>query len=247
MNHTPFQPMTPENCRLTAKQVDIWQFSLANQPIQALALLDNEEKARASRFYFERHQRRFTIARAMMRLILGRYLGIDPAKLVFSYNKQGKPYLTYPHTIEFNLSHSEDLALLAVGKTYPVGIDLEYYSARPYEGIAEQLFSHQERQALKRLAPELQPLCFFHIWSQKEAFIKACGLGLSYPTKQFTVPSLPMTNELINDSLLNKNWRIVSFMPVAGCCAAVCYDPSIKFLRKITINNLDTLFSKITP
>ena len=59
-----------------------------------------------------------------------------------------------------------------------MGVDIEQYSARPYEGIAKSLFSEQEFNEFKKVPPALKPAVFFHVWSQKEAFIKACGLGL---------------------------------------------------------------------
>ena len=226
-----FKNFRPNDCILHPTRIDIWQFSLHTEFDGAFAGLNLDEANRAKRYHFPRHQRRFTVARATMRLILAHYLHVPPAQLHFTYNKQGKPHLLHPSSLQFNLSHSGDLALLAVGQQFPLGIDLEFFSARPYEGIGKHLFSEAEILGLKKVDNLLKPLVFFHIWAQKEAFIKACGLGLSYPTQQFDVPTFPKTNQAIMDPLHGIKWKMVSFMPKIACSAALCYDPRVKDIR----------------
>lgn len=229
--------------QLNSKQIDIWEFPLAPFFTEAYPLLNREEQARAARFYFPIHQQRFTMARALMRIILGHYLNKPPHTLNFSYKTQGKPFLELANNIEFNLSHSDNLALLAIGKTYPLGVDLEFFSARPYAGIAKQLFSEQELWAFNKVSNYVKPLSFFHIWSQKEAFIKASGLGLAFPTKQFNVSVLHSSNNLIFDSIHKKNWKLHSFMPKIACCASLCYEPPVESIRYIKITNAYELFN----
>jgi 4'-phosphopantetheinyl transferase len=180
--------LDPNNCVLDPTGIDIWQFSLNETLAQSATILNADELSRAARFYFERHQRRFATARTRVREILGAYLGLPAATLEFTYNQYGKPEVINSQQLQFNVSHSGEIALLAIGKTFPLGVDLEQYSARPYIGIAKQLFSPTEQTLLKNSPSRLKPALFFHIWAQKEAFIKACGLGLSYPTETFTVP-----------------------------------------------------------
>lgn len=226
-----FQKLDPADCVLQSHRIDIWQYPLHTEFLGAASLLSEDELIRAQRYHFARHQRRFTIARAMLRRILARYLGMPASEIVFSYNKHGKPELHHSSDLQFNLSHSGDLALLAIGKKYSLGIDVEFFTARPYEGIGKHLFSSNEIEALQQVNPLLKPLAFFHIWAQKEAFIKACGLGLAYPTKKFDVTALPPTNQLCMDILHKKNWQLVSFMPQIACSAALCHHPIIKEIR----------------
>ena len=141
---TGFTPLNTQNCTLNESRIDLWQFSLEQELDGSYQLLNVDEKARADRFYFSRHKRRFSTARATMRIILSRYLNTAPERLEFIYNAQGKPDVVNSQKLQFNLSHTGDLAILAVGKGYPVGVDIEFYSARPYEGIAKSLFSMQE-------------------------------------------------------------------------------------------------------
>lgn len=228
---TGFTALDTDNCILNEARIDLWQFSLANELPHAAQILNTEEQARADRFYFSRHKRRFSTARATLRIILARYLNTAPGRLEFSYNVHGKPEVLNSARLQFNLSHSADLALLAVGKGFPMGIDIEQYSARPYEGIAKNLFSNQEIEEFIKIPPALKPALFFHIWSQKEAFIKACGQGLAYPTKDFNVPTSMPTKQLVHDPLNHITWQLRSFMPKVACSGALCYHPTVREIR----------------
>lgn len=228
---TGFTPLNSEHCVLNESRIDLWQFSLEEELHEAYQLLNVEEQARADRFYFEKHKRRFATSRAAVRIILGRYLNLPPEQLEFSYNAQGKPSVINLQKLQFNLSHTEDTALLAVGKNFPLGVDIERYSARPYEGIAKHLFSDQELEDLAKAPPSLKPALFFHVWAQKEAFIKASGLGLSYPTKDFTVPTTFPTKQLVEDKLHNTTWHLRSFMPRIACSGALCHHPTVREIR----------------
>lgn len=231
MTLTGFTPLNTEHCILSDARIDLWQFSLEHELSNAYQILNAEERARAERFYFSKHQRRFATARATMRIILSKYLNMAPERVEFTYNNHGKPQVADSQLLQFNLSHSEDLAILAVGKGYPMGVDIEYYSARPYAGIAKGLFSAQEFEEFSKTPQSLQPAVFFHVWAQKEAFIKASGLGLAYPTKEFTVPTVFPTKQLVEDHLHKMTWSIRSFMPKVACSGALCYHPRVRELR----------------
>lgn len=226
-----FKGLDKDNCVLNEHCIDLWQFSLAEELANANELLNAEEQARAARFYFQRHQRRFATGRATLRMILARYLNTPPECLQFSYNAHGKPTVMNAASLEFNLSHTEDLALLAIGKKHPLGVDIEKYTARPYEGIAKSLFSDQEFKAFIKTPHVLKPAVFFHVWSQKEAFIKACGLGLAYPTKEFNVPTVIPTHQSVYDPVNDRTWQLRSFIPEMGYSGALCYHPTIATIR----------------
>ncbi|STY29776.1 phosphopantetheinyl transferase [Legionella wadsworthii] len=228
---TGYNSLTTDNFILNEARIDLWQFSLTHELKNAYELLNSEEQARAERFYFSKHRRRFANARAIMRIILSNYLNISAEDLEFSYNSHGKPEITNGAKLQFNLSHTEDLALLAVGKGFPLGVDVEKYSARPYVGIAKSLFSDQEFDEFIKVPLALRPAIFFHVWAQKEALIKACGLGLSYPTKNFSVPIIMPTKLLVNDPLHNITWQLRSFMPEVACSGALCHHPTVREIR----------------
>jgi 4'-phosphopantetheinyl transferase len=231
MTMTGFTPLNTQHCILNESRIDLWQFSLEHELNNVEQFLDTDEQARACRFYFSHHKRRFATARATLKIILGHYLNSAPDRLVFTYNNHGKPEVINTQKLQFNLSHSGDLAMLAVGARYPLGVDIERYSARPYEGIAKDMFSEQEIERFTHTPKALKPAVFFHIWSQKEALIKACGLGLSYPTKEFSVPTNIPVKQLIEDPLHNTTWKITTFMPKAAYSGALCANPSIREIR----------------
>lgn len=228
---TRFKSFNANDCSLQPTRIDIWQYPLHTEYPSAHALLSPDEVTRAGRYHFAKHQRRFAVARSTLRAIIARYSHVPTRDLVFQLNQYGKPQLVNTPALHFNLSHAGDLALLAIGLDYPMGVDLEFFSARPYEGIGKQMFSNIENKALHNTPDTLKPLAFFHMWAQKEAFIKACGLGLSYPTQAFDVPTLPSTNQAIFDSLHNQTWQLVSFVPHIACCGALCHHPDVTDIR----------------
>ena len=237
-----FKTLQLSDTSIDQNRIDIWEYPLDTLFQGAADLLNEEESQRAKRYHFLKHQRRFTIARATLRIILAQYLQKKPKDIGFSYNDHGKPQVDHS-PLQFNLSHSEDLALLAIGKQWPIGIDLEFFSARPYEGIGKHLFSPTENKHLQQTHHLLKPLVFFHIWAQKEAFIKACGLGLSYPTEQFDVPILSNKTALIADNLHQNTWKILSFMPQAACSAALCYHPDIHDIRYGRLESIESILT----
>ncbi len=226
-------------------RIDIWQYPLTSDCSFARTFLSPDELIRADRYYFTRHQRRFTIARAMLRLILSRYCDIPARELIFHHNQYGKPELLHRPELQFNLSHSGDTALLAIGKEKPLGIDLEFFTARPYIGIGNNMFSTEENRSFKGVVERLKPLAFFNIWAQKEALIKACGMGLSYPTQTFTVPAYPTPHQIVFDTLHEKKWQMITFQPHVSCCAALCCHLEVKDIRYTTVKRLNDLLREM--
>lgn len=233
-----FIPLDHQDCTLLSTRIDIWKYPLNRAFHGAKSLLDADQQKRADRFHFLKHQRRFITAHAFVRIILAKYLNVKPTQLTFTYNAHGKPALSSHPFLQFNLTHSHDLALLAVGLHSPMGIDVEFFSPRPYAGIGSHIFSPQEMHDLNALPKSLKPLGFFNLWTQKEALIKACGLGLSYPTKDFDVPVLPSFKERIQDTLHKKTWQMLSFTPQPASHAALCCDETIHQVRYTALNDL---------
>jgi 4'-phosphopantetheinyl transferase len=192
---------------LSHGEVHVWRASLDQPPGVAARLrltLSEDERDRAARFHFERDRVRFVIARAALRAVLGRYLDVRPGDPRFSYGAHGKPSLSPEFVarpagvgLEFNVSHSHTLALVAVARGRALGVDIERLRADAAERrIAERFFSAREFAALCALPDEQQPRAFFDCWTRKEAYIKARGEGLSFPLEEFDVsldPDAPAT------------------------------------------------------
>ncbi len=150
--------------------------------------LSSDEQARAAAFVFARDRRRFTVARAILRAILGRYLGVDAGRIGFCYGRRGKPALAGEGSLRFNIAHSEDVALYVVARGAEVGIDVERVRAiSDLGGIAERVFSRRERATLRALPPADTLEAFFRCWTRKEAWIKATGVGLAQPLHESDV------------------------------------------------------------
>jgi 4'-phosphopantetheinyl transferase len=130
-----------------------------------------------------------------MRIILGRYLGAKPAALQFERGAFGKPFLPASQNdcgLRFNLSHSHELALLALTRGCDIGIDIELIDpAFTSDEVARHFFSRAEIAQLESLPPDLRANAFFTCWTRKEAYIKARGEGLSLPLHEFDVSLAP--------------------------------------------------------
>lgn len=193
--------------------------------------LDHEELRRAERFHFRRDRELFIMAHGMLRVILGGYLAISPAHLQFIHGHYGKPELDPRcclNKLSFNLSHSGGLALLAVTSGARVGIDVEHVRLDlAYEEIAARFFSPCEIAMFRALPPEKRPEAFFHVWTRKEAYVKARGHGLSYPLDRFTVSLDPVNAHLLDVAegpLEREQWSLHSLAPVPGYVAALAID-----------------------
>jgi 4'-phosphopantetheinyl transferase len=187
----------PESLDLQGNEVHVWR-AVLDQPhdyVQSLMqILADDEAERAEKFYFPRDRTRFTVTRATLRMILGRYLSCEPSELGFSYSQYGKPALAGEFAqagLTFNLAHSAGMALYALARDQEIGVDVEHMRAMEYEQVSERFFSPHEVQALRSLPPEARQEAFFRCWTRKEAYLKARGMGLSLALDMFDVSLAP--------------------------------------------------------
>jgi 4'-phosphopantetheinyl transferase len=168
-------------------EVHSWCVGLDASPeayARLYATLARDERRRSARLRFERDRRRFVVAHGVLRELLGRYLRTPPGRIRFAYNAFGKPALSpeFGSRLKFNLSHSADLALIAIAADADIGVDVEYIRAQPdYAEIARHFFSAAEADRLNRLPSHLHAQAFLRCWTKKEAYVKACGEGLGIP------------------------------------------------------------------
>lgn|SRR5487761_294074 len=217
----------PLKLDLSGNTVHVWRASLSLETdvLRDLeATLSIQEKSRAARFIIPRDRERFIAARGILRVLLGRYLGLPPVALEFDYGPRGKPelHVADSHTpVRFNLSHSHDLALYAFAEKRELGIDLEL--TRPDFGgeeVAKRFFSKQELTELRALPPELQAQGFFICWTRKEAYVKALGGGLQISLGSFDVSLTSGALEQFH-SVGNVLWSLLSFQPAVQFVAAI--------------------------
>ncbi|WP_456415451.1 4'-phosphopantetheinyl transferase family protein [Thiolapillus sp.] len=160
---------------LTNEEVHVWRFPLDFDPPAGMALLSQAEKQRLASIKRPLPARRYLSARFHLRSILASYLNADPAGLEFFTASNGKPHLNN-HPLQFNLSHSQNLALLAIRSRHPVGVDVEKIRTLKYAGkIAKRMFSEKSE---KPPSAASQQLLFFQRWTAMEARQKAMGRGI---------------------------------------------------------------------
>jgi 4'-phosphopantetheinyl transferase len=221
-NHAPdfnSWETSPQQLALEADEIHVWRAHLdCNETVlgQLEATLASDEKARANRFVFLRDRNAFIAARGILRELLGQYLHRGAAELEFDYGAQGKPALrteSPQKSVQFNISHSHGVALLAFALGRQVGVDVEL--VRPDfagEKIAERFFSPQEVAELRNLPPTLQEEGFFLCWTRKEAYIKARGEGLQIPLQSFHVSLTPGKPALLQ-AADSPRWSLRSLRP----------------------------------
>lgn len=224
--------LPPAQLALPTDEVHVWRVPL-DQPSMTLerfrVLLSEDEIVRADRFYFEHDRRRFVIAHGALRSVLASYLQrpqAEACQLRFTHNAYGKPALEEfsSYTLSFNISHSHNLALFALCCGRQVGVDVEYRrDISDYPALAKRSFSPLEYTTLMQLPGQEQAHTFFEIWTRKEAYIKARGLGLALALDSFDVSS--GAGEAAQLLAIREpetlNWTLTALYPDAEYAAAL--------------------------
>jgi 4'-phosphopantetheinyl transferase len=182
--------------------------------------LDADESRRASAFRRPIDRDRFVARRGQMRAHLGHELGIAPQMVRVGTDEHGKPFLRDDPDLAFNLSHSNGLALLATTRGGAIGCDIEWRNPElACPRVAERLFAPEEYETLAALPPEQWIAGFYNCWTRKESYVKALGLGLSYPLDIFTVSVTPGEPACFTSD--EPGWTLASFEPAPGYQAAL--------------------------
>jgi 4'-phosphopantetheinyl transferase len=217
--------------RLGPNEVQVWAVWLT-APESVLTQywndLSAEEQNRAGRFRFEDLRCSYILSRGALRVLLGYYTGRQRKDLVLSYGPKGKPFLPAHPRLQFNTSHSANLALYAFTPGIELGVDIE--QIRPLDGlesVASRFFSAREISDLLSLPPESRVPAFFRCWTRKEAYIKAIGDGLSINLDAFQVTLLPQDSPRLASAKSSQNdwdWILHHLDPAPGYVGALAYE-----------------------
>ncbi len=207
--------------------VDVWLISCERGGDRgASKILSEAERRRAAAFVLPEHRRRFMQAHLSLRQILHRYTAVPPDALRFGCGESGKPFLkndggTGP--VSFNLSHSGELAVVAVGRISEIGVDVEQIRPMPdWEAIATTVFHPAETEWVRAAAADKRTEAFFHVWTAKEAYVKVCGTGLAHPLDSFAVVGVAPQREYV-----------VTWLDLpTGYAGAVAHPPPVCELRQ---------------
>jgi 4'-phosphopantetheinyl transferase len=182
---------------LPEDEVHIWRTGLditESGLTKLREVLSPEEKRRADRFHFEADRRRCVIGRGSLKLLLGQIMNLPANELQIENDEFGKPRMISRRgrCLQFNVSHSGSLVLLAITRGRKIGVDVERVRTDlDVDGIAARFFSTSEYNIWALLAGQAKYDAFFACWTRKEAYLKARGVGLSEPPDQFDVSFLP--------------------------------------------------------
>ncbi|MHB8165153.1 MAG: 4'-phosphopantetheinyl transferase family protein [Methanoregula sp.] len=190
-------------------------------------LLSTTERERACVLKSDPARNRYIAGRGKLRDILGGYLDIDPAEVRIATGEQGKPFLADGAVdLRFNLSHVDDLLVLAVAAGVEVGVDIERVAAdKPIHDMARLVFSRREQEELLAMPVPEQIQAFYRCWVRKEACLKACGTGFSLSGGSFDVPL--RFEESATQTIINCNrlfWHVRDIDVPEKYCAAVAVE-----------------------
>ena len=199
-------------------------------------VLSPDESERASRIVVGEKRDQKAASRASLRRILARYLDVDPKSLRFDYGEQGKPGLSEHLNPTFNLSHSETVGLIGVTRDVRIGVDVEQArEGRPFSDLAGRFFSAVESAALDELSESDRQTAFYRVWTRKEAYLKAHGTGLSFPSNGFTIdyagegPGRLVATEMPGDD--PAVWRFADVGLGPEFAGAICFEGPARAIR----------------
>lgn len=195
-------------------------------------ILIQDEIQRGQRFVKEIDQKRFYTCYTLLRKIVARYLNINPIDIIFEKNEYGKPLILpsqNPLNIQFNISHSKHNLLFGFCLDHQIGVDIEETDrSLNVNDLAKQVFSKQDLTVFMQLSEQDKILGFFNAWTRKEAFIKAIGMGMYFPLKNFSVSFAPGQPERLLDlqdtRYQKEDWVLKHFDISETVIAAVAID-----------------------
>lgn len=200
-----------------------------------MSYVSKERNRKILQFLKWEDAQRSLIAELMVRSIAWYKLGVDNDRIYFEKNEYGKPYLRNYHNFHFNISHSGEWVVCAVS-IFPVGIDIERIKSIDLQ-IAERYFSKEEYSYLMEIEDEKKEERFFELWTLKESYIKAIGMGLSLPFNSFTILAYENDTYYLKSSSIS-NFKFKQYFIDKNYKLNVCYSDQIEKDR-LKVQSLD--------
>ncbi len=232
---------------LANNEIHIWlcNLNIPNKNISNLEkILSRKELDKADKFHFPKDRNSFVVSRASLKIILSKYINVEPTAVNFVYNKYGKPFLDIKNdtNISFNLSHSGNFCLIGITKNNKIGVDIEKIN-KDFSSleIAKNYFSEKEYLALTKLPSNERGKAFFYCWTRKEAFIKAEGKGLSIPLDSFDVTISEEEAKItrITNKINIDDWKLYNIKVNDEYCAAIASSGNIKNIIKTYVEDIN--------
>lgn len=197
-------------------------------------LLSNQERGRAAKFVFGRDRRLYVFAHAFLRIVLSKYLDRPPRSIHFTANAHGRPELDWKSDnppLRFNLAHTAGLTACVVSRSADCGVDAECIDRRiDYVQLAPAVLAAAEIEHLETLPPDAARRRFFEIWTLKEAYVKARGVGLAFPIRSISFPDFGIHPfcRFAGDGDNAAQWQFWSGIPSDKHCYAVALHTGIE-------------------
>ena len=205
---------------LAAGDCQLWLAWLDEEaPTAFQGFLSDEERLRAGRLRSSRSMDRFTVARGILRALLGRTLAFSPERLVFSYTPHGKPELAggLQKQLSFNVSHSGGLAVFAIANGFEVGVDIEeIHPVGDLEATASLFLSPDELAEFVVLPAAAKLERFFTLWTCKEAILKALGSGFTGPVNDILATFYRSDQKEDGQNVIFENKRLTVLNSIKG-------------------------------
>jgi 4'-phosphopantetheinyl transferase len=220
---------------LCTGHADVYAWSFPNErpelESRCLSWLSVDEHARAQRFRCLQDRRAYVATRGGLRVLLGHFLGCDPAEVAILSTPHGKPYVVHEcqaRAPQFNVSHTAGYSTLALSWAGEVGVDIERIDLRvEHESLAERFFHADEKEFLRASPTNARAKAFFQLWVRKEALAKALGVGLGLDLSMHDL-SGDHTNGTIIPARQEaaaplRRWRLCDIAAPTGYCAALVH------------------------
>lgn len=211
-------------------QIDIWPIRVY-EPCeqQLLTVLSRSEAHKASQLRNKPARETYLVTRAVLRLLISKYIACDPRNILFSYNQYGKPrLLDSSQGLHFNVAHTANAAIIAVVMGCEIGIDIESICFHDdLMAVAEHCFCGEEIYELLSMGGEARTEMFFKCWTRKEAYTKATGEGLFLPLNSFCVSVAdngpPYFRHISNSMCGGSKWNLHDLNTFDACAGALAY------------------------
>ena len=205
--------------------------------VEALSYyLEAQEKDRAQRFYKEQDKNRFIISRALLKLVLANHSQSAVSKIILAYHENKKPYLPSHPALHFNVTHSEDYALIAIANS-AIGVDIEYIAKNDaLINTVTHIFNKQEVAFIQEALDT--HYAFYTLWTRKEAFVKALGKGIDDDiTKIPSIDGFHSLDPTITNNTVN-TWQLEGFDINEHYVGAVAYQTPSAISKNIILSVL---------
>lgn len=240
------------NFSLKNHEVQVWSFDLSYYKLDEINwknYLTSKDIMQSKTLFYKEARAKFIIRHGIRNILIQKYTGLLAPKIEFEFSPHGKPTLV-DSSLQFSTSSSNSKTLIAFTRGANLGIDVEAIKPIPHlDDLVAYGFSPQEQTEFSILPPEIKPEIFFHIWTQKEAFLKAIGKGLAIPPQAVTVSTSLNESSMVSLDLeigLTSNWKTTGFCLGVEYRGAICTDGSESFfLNIIDVHNHDQLLDLI--